>query len=58
MTMMQYQVKITLTETYTTWVEAENEDAAIEAAEQQFNNGELALSGESIKSDIIDMYDE
>lgn len=56
--MIQYQVKITLTETYTTWVEAENEDAAIEMAEKQFSNGELALSSEYFKSDIIDMYDE
>ena len=55
---MQYQVKITLTETYTTWVEAEDEDAAIELAEQQFNNGELALSGEWYKSDIIDVDDD
>lgn len=56
--MMQYQVKITLTETYTTWVEAESEDVAIEMAEKQFSNGELALSSESYHSDIIDMYDE
>lgn len=56
--MMQYQVKITLTETYTTWVEAENEDAAVEIAEKQFSNGELALSSESYYSDIIDMYDD
>ena len=55
--MMQYQVKITLTETYTTWVEADNEDAAIELAEQQFINGELALSGEWFTKDIIDMED-
>ena len=51
---MQYRVKIVLTEVYTTWVEAENEEAAIERAEQQFSNGELALDHESTYTDIID----
>lgn len=55
---MQYRVKIVLTEVYTTWVEAENEEAAIERAEQQFSNGELALEHESYWSEIVDTDDE
>lgn len=55
---MQYRVKVVLTEVYTTWVEAENEDAAIETAEKQFSNGELALEHESYWSEIVDTDDE
>ena len=54
---MKYQVKIVLTEVYTTWVEAENDEAAIDSAEKQFSNGELALEHESFWSEIVDTDD-
>ena len=51
---MQYRVQIVLTEIYSTWVEADSEQAAEDMAAKQFSNGELALDYESSQMSIID----
>lgn len=51
---MQYRVKIRIVEEYTTWVEADNEEAAEELAMKQLSAGDLSLDYESTTTEIID----
>jgi len=51
---MQYRVKIVVTEIYSTWVEADNDEAAEEIALKQLNDGDLALDYESVTTNIVD----
>lgn len=54
---MKYRVRIVIKEVYTTWVEAENEDAAEEAAWKQLDDGDLYADHETSQTDIIDTDD-
>lgn len=55
---MKYRVKIVITEEYTTWVEAESEDAAEDKAVKQLNSGDLYADYEGVSTSIIDMDEE
>ena len=55
---MKYRVKIVVTEAFSTWVEADNEEDATEAALQQMYDGKLALDYENFDTSIIDEDDE
>lgn len=55
---MMYRVKIVITEEYTTWVDAEDEDAAEDKAIKQLNSGDLFADYEGVSTSIIDTDDE
>lgn len=55
---MKYRVQIVVTERYSTWVDAENEEMAEDIAAQQFSDGKLSLDYESSQMSIIDTDDE
>lgn len=53
--MAEYKVRITLTEIYSTWVEAEDEDAARRLALEQLNQGKLEDCLEFVETEIDDV---
>lgn len=55
---MKYRVRIVIKEVYSTWVEADDEHAAEDAAWKQFNNGDLYAEHETSQTDIIDTDEE
>ena len=54
---MKYRVKIVNTEVYTTWVDAESEEAAEDKALKQLNSGDLFADSEGLSTEIIDTDD-
>lgn len=54
---MKYRVQIVVTERYSTWVEAENEEAAESMAMEQLNNGKLCTDYDGVSTCIIDTDD-
>lgn len=55
---MQYCVKIRIVEEYSTWVEADSDEAAEELAMKQLSDGDLSLDYESTTTEIIDTDEE
>lgn len=55
---MKYRVKIVYTEEYTTWVAAENEEAAEEAALDQYSNAKIFPDIDRLTTEIIDTDEE
>lgn len=54
---MKYRVKIIITEVFTTWVEAEDEDTAEDMAIDELNSGKLFSDYQGITTEIIDTDD-
>ena len=54
---MKYRVKIVITEVFTTWVEAEDEDTAEDMAIDELNSGKLFSDYQGTTTEIIDTDD-
>lgn len=55
--MKEYRVLLTCTEVYSVYVMAESDEAAIEEATNQFNEGKLEVSSEHFEA-VIDWEDD
>lgn len=49
---MEYKVRITLTEIYETYIEADSEEEAEAMARKQLNNGELDLIADTMDYEV------